>query len=464
MTARELALEILLESESGKEFAWERLNARLQYARLEAADRGLATELVYGSIRRRGSLDALIEAQTGQRPIQPVIREVLRLGAYQLAYLDSIPSHAALNEAVELAKRRGHSRAAGFVNGVLRNLDRLLTTEYADSPAADALPIAEGRYRRLLRPIFPDPQQSPSHYFAASFSMPQWLADRWLRRFGWAELMRLGFWFALPAPLWIRVNTTRTSRESLRDLLAAAGHSSEPGPHPQSLRLLEHAPIRTLPGFDQGLFTVQDHSSMTVATALAPAPGATTLDCCAAPGGKATHLAELMNNQGRIVACDVDENRLMTVNELSRRLGVSIVETRLMPRDKAPGLRVGPAQARAAGMLPGAVGGFDAALVDVPCSNTGVLGRRPEVRWRLTPGDFNELVPMQLRLLLDACAQVRPGGVAVYSTCSIEPEENGEVVRAALAQAKDWTLDEEREHRPGQPSDGGYWARMRRSG
>lgn len=464
MTARELALEILLEGESGKEFAWERLNARLQHVRLEAADRGLATELVYGSMRRRGSLDALIEAQTGQRPIQPLIREVLRLGAYQLAYLDSIPSHAALYETVELAKRRGHSRAAGFVNGVLRNLDRLLTTECADSPAADALPIAEGRYRRLLRPILPDPQQSPARYIAAAFSLPQWLADRWLRRFDWTELIRLGFWFVSPAPLWIRVNTTRTSREALRELLATAGHSSEPGPHPQSLRLLEHAPIRTLPGFDQGLFTVQDHSSMTVATALAPAPGTTVLDSCAAPGGKATHLAELMNNQGRIVACDVDENRLMTVNELSRRLGVSIIETRLMPRSRASAQRIDSSQPSASGVLPADVGGFDAALVDVPCSNTGVLGRRPEVRWRLTPGDFNDLVPMQTRLLLDACAQVRPGGVVVYSTCSIEPEENGEVVRAVLKQASDWNLEEEQEHRPGLPSDGGYWARLRRSG
>ena len=189
------------------------------------------------------------------------------------------------------------------------------------------------------------------------------------------------------------------------------------------MRLEESASIRELPGYAEGWFTVQDQSAMRVASALDPQPGWRVLDLCAAPGGKTTHLAELMRNQGRIVACDVDDDRLKTVTELCGRLGIGIVETRrLRSGDARPTEEPPP-------------GPFDAVLVDVPCSNTGVLGRRPEVRWRLKPGDFVHLVRLQTKLLLWAGERVRPGGVVVYSTCSIEPEENGGVVRACIARA-----------------------------
>jgi 16S rRNA (cytosine967-C5)-methyltransferase len=186
---------------------------------------------------------------------------------------------------------------------------------------------------------------------------------------------------------------------------------------------------------------------MRVASALAPQPGASALDLCAAPGGKTTHLAELMQNTGRIVACDVDERRLKTVAELAGRLGLTMIETHLLHPDRGEGA---PASR------------FDAVLVDVPCSNTGVLGRRPEVRWRLRPEDFPHLVKLQTRLLRQACERVKPGGAVVYSTCSIEPEENGAVVRAVLAEMPAWTLEAEEERTPGRPADGGYWARLRR--
>jgi 16S rRNA (cytosine967-C5)-methyltransferase len=171
-----------------------------------------------------------------------------------------------------------------------------------------------------------------------------------------------------------------------------------------------------------------------------------------------------MENRGRIVACDVDERRLATVGELAKRLGISIVEPHLLTDKEAIG-RSEPRPSGSGGasrsLTVAALTEFDAALVDVPCSNTGVLGRRPEVRWRLKPGDLSELVPLQTRLLQQACALVRPGGVVVYSTCSIEPEENGGVVRSVLRDLPGWTLDAEQEHRPGLPADGGYWARLR---
>src|SRR5205823_6607976 len=192
-TARHLALDVLATARPGDAFAWERLDAALGRAPLPPADRRLATELVYGSLRRRGSLDALLIALTDrpQHRVQPAVWELLRLGAYQLIYLAHVPPHAAIFETVELAKAQGHGKAAGFVNGVLRNLTRLLTADSAPGPAAAALPLAAGAYRRLTRPVLPDPAARPGEYLAAGFSLPRWLADRWLARFGWDEAARL---------------------------------------------------------------------------------------------------------------------------------------------------------------------------------------------------------------------------------------------------------------------------------
>jgi 16S rRNA (cytosine967-C5)-methyltransferase len=186
---------------------------------------------------------------------------------------------------------------------------------------------------------------------------------------------------------------------------------------------------------------------MRVGSALAPAPGSRVLDLCAAPGGKTTHLAEFMGNQGEILACDVDAGRLATLREQCRRLGIGIVRTVPLEAEQEP-----------------PPGPFDAVLVDVPCSNSGVLGRRPEVRWRLRPGDFRRLVPLQTKLLLWAGERVRPSGTLVYSTCSIEPEENGQVVQAVLQGLPDLVLEAEEQQVPGRPADGGYWARLRRVG
>ncbi len=449
-TARSLALQVLLESRRGEGYVQELLDHELSRTPLSAADRRLATLLIYGVLRRRGTLDALLRPLIA-RPlfrVEPWLWEMLRLGAFQLALTTHIPPHAAIHETVELAQRFHRSRAKGFVNGILRALERLLTDERLPNPAADALPLEEGQYRRLAKPVLPDPATDRVEYLAAGFSQPAWLAARWLTRYSWEECLRLGFWFAGAAPLWLRCNRLRTDRTAFLAALDQAGIQARPGNYPQAVRLDESAPIRELPGYAEGWFAVQDESAMRVAAALDPQPGSTVLDLCAAPGSKTTHLAELMANQGRIVACDVDERRLRTLAELCRRLGVDIVEPWLLHPKRNEELPPGP---------------FDAVLVDVPCSNTGVLGRRPEVRWRLRPDDFRHLVPLQTKLLLQAAERVRPGGVIVYSTCSIEPEENGQVVRAVL-QALPWlVLEAEAEQVPGRPADGGYWARLRQT-
>jgi 16S rRNA (cytosine967-C5)-methyltransferase len=449
--ARSLALQILLDCSQQEGFIQEVLDRHLAgegAAHLSAADRRLATQLAYGVLRRRGTLHALLEPLINRPPhkVEGWLWDTLGLGAYQLALLRHIPAHAALNETVELAKLFGRPSARGFINGVLRACAALVTSDEVDAPGANALPVEGGRYRRLTRPVLPDPATRPAEYLARGFGLPLWLADRWLFRYGADEARRLGFWFAGPAPLTLRCNPLRVTREELLAALAGAGLSAEAGEHPQAVRLREHAAVRDLPGYDAGWFSVQDESAMRVASALNPAPDWAVLDLCAAPGGKTTHLAELMRDQGRVIACDVDPRRLQAVAALARRLSLGSVQTRLLDARRPDDTPPGP---------------FDAVLVDVPCSNTGVLGRRPEARWRLRPNDFRELVPLQTRLLRLAVSRVRPGGVVVYSTCSIEPEENSQVVEAVLREVPGLSLEADEEAVPGRPADGGYWARLR---
>ncbi len=447
-TARSLALQVLLDFRQHEAFVQEILDRRLQQSSLSSPDRRLDTQLVYGVLRRRGTLLALLRPLINREPqrVEPWLWDTLCLGAYQLALLRQIPVHAALHETVELAAGFGRPGAKGFLNGVLRAFVPLLTPDLVTEPGPDALPLEQGQYRRLARPVLPEPRTHPVEYLAAGFSLPHWLAERWLQRYPAEECWRLGFWFAGPAPLTLRVNTLRTDRPALLAALAQAGFAAEAGEHPQAIRLREPAPIAELPGYDLGWFTVQDESAMRAAAALEVSPGDRVLDLCAAPGGKTTYLAERMGDRGRIVACDVQDKRLQTVNQLARRLGITCIETCLLPEG---------------GELP--AGPFDAVLVDVPCSNTGVLGRRPEVRWRLRPEDLAELVILQTRLLLSAVDCVRPGGTVVYSTCSMEPEENQQVIQAVLRTRSHVRLEEEEESSPGCPADGGYWARLRRS-
>lgn len=448
-TARSLALQVLLDGQRHDAFAQEILDRHLNRSALSGPDRRLATQLVYGVLRRRGTLDALLTTAVTRRrdQVEPWLWEALRLGVYQLALLSHIPPHAAIYETVELAQVVGKPRGKSFLNGVLRNVAALLTEELTDTPAANALPIEHGRYRRLVRSILPDPATQPAAYLAAGLSWPHWLAERWLKRYGWDECLRLGFWFAGPAPLYLRCNTLQTDRAALLAAFAAAGIAAEAGAGTQSIRLHDHVPIPTLPGYDKGWFSVQDESAQSVAAALTPQPGSRVLDMCAAPGGKTTQLAELMHNQGQILACDVEPPRLQIVTELCHRLGITIVEPYWLDARHHAKPPAGP---------------FDAILVDVPCSNTGVLGRRPEVRWRLQPAELPHLVRLQTKLLRQAGERIRPGGTIVYSTCSIEPEENQQVVQAILQEMPALILEAEQSHIPGQPADGGYWARLRR--
>jgi 16S rRNA (cytosine967-C5)-methyltransferase len=442
--ARELAFVVLDEHQRTGKFAAALLDARLREGRFSGEDRRLATEIVYGIVRQQATLDALIEPHL-QRPrhkIEDALWTFMQMGVYQLVFLTSVPDHAAVYETVDTAKRLGKPRWGGFLNGILRAVERNLTDAFLDHAAADAVPMTEGRYRQCQNPIFPNPETELGNYFAKAFSFPDWLIQRWLKRYPPEELTRLGFWFNTPTKTWLRVNTLKTTREQLLVALAEAGIRAVAGNLPEAVRLEDSARIDQLPGFSEGWFLVQDFSAMQAARLLSPQPGQFVLDLCAAPGTKTTHLAELMNDRGTILATDVNADRLGRIEQNIRRLGLAIIQTQTIP-EEGEDIPNGP---------------FDAVLVDVPCSNTGVLGKRPEARRRLRPEDIVELFALQIRLLEAACKRLKSGGRLVYSTCSIEPGENNEVVGAILESCPEMKLLEEIEHVPGKPADGGYQA------
>jgi len=446
LTARQLACEVLIAWTGPHDFPTRDLERRLPEL-ASPAERRLATELVHGVVRRAATLTALLKPhlQRDWEGLEPELRRLLQLGVYQLVFLSGIPVHAAVNETTELARWLHKPRWLGFLNGLLRSVSRSTTDRDSDQPASLAVPLQAGRYRILERAAIPDPRVDFPGYFAAAFSFPPWLAERWSQRFDRETLLRMGFWFNTPPRLYLRANTLRTSREQLLEALAAQGIAAEAGTAGNSILVDGQCRVRDLPGYETGWFAVQDDSSQQAAELLAPQPGERVLDLCAAPGGKTAHMAALMNNQGTILACDVEVHRLDRVVENCTRLGVDIVRPCLVTRDGA-GLPNGP---------------FDRILLDAPCSNTGVLARRPEARWRLEPAELTELAELQTRLLHSAIARLALGGTLVYSTCSIEPDENQEVIEAVLRESPALRQDAAQSHVPGAPADGGYQVRLR---
>lgn len=393
-TAREVALEVLHRVEAGGAWSGVLLRRLLDRADLCPADEALATELTFGTLRHRAEIDWALSRLT-RTPLADLpswIRDVLRLGAYQILFLTRIPASAAVWEAVELAKRVGHPGTARLTNAVMRRL--------AASP-----------------PRIPD-DGGASDGIALRYSHPAWLVARWIERFGVEETRALCAANNRTPPSAIRLNTLRGAPADVATGVAGMGIETAPSALvPEGRRITGGPAGARQRAFDAGWFTPQDEGSMLVALLVAPRPGDTVIDACAAPGGKTTHLAALMENRGRIIACDIRSPKLAAVVRHCARLGVGIVETRTL--DAA---RVGtefPAQA-------------DRVLVDAPCSGLGVLRRRPEIKWRLTAEHLAPLSAEQQRLLSGASGAVRRGGVLVYSVCTVEPEEGPAVVEAFL--------------------------------
>ena len=409
-----------------------RLDADPRFQALPEPDRRLVRELVLGTIRRRATLDWLIGGRARGRLPTGSLADVLRVGLYQLFFLDRVPAHAAVHETVEAARALGLGPKAGFVNAVLRGCLR----------DADLL-------RRELALLGDrDPATAGSH--------PGWLVERWIARWGVDATRRLLDLDNLPPETFVRVNTLRISSDALRERWQAEGVESESwaadwtGPD-LVYRLGRHPPFGVLGSFLDGGFYVQDPSTLLAVQLLDPRPGESVLDLCAAPGGKTTYLAQRMLNQGTVVAHDTHPERIDLLRRNCERLGAGCV------RVAVPGT--------VPESVPGTPGGFDRVLVDAPCSNTGVLRRRVEARWRLTPESLQSLGAAQGRLLDQAAGLVRPGGVLVYSTCSLEPEENEGQVDAFLGRHPEFRLERQRTLTPFEAGvDGAHAARLVRVG
>jgi 16S rRNA (cytosine967-C5)-methyltransferase len=406
--ARATTLRLLLEWERKRPHADDLLHEKLEGAGLEARDRGLVMELFYGILRHLSELDFLI-GRLREGNVDDETRAVLRLGLYQIFHT-RIPVFAAVKETVSLARRTG-----GLVNAVLRRADRERAALLA------ALEAAPGEIR---------------------WSHPDFLLAKWTESFGADATRALAGWNNTPAPVIVRANTLRTTVEELHAALPEAERHPF---HPLAL-VVPRIPADWLA---QGRCYAQDPSTLAACDLLAPRPGETVLDACAAPGGKTTYLAALMRNEGRIVACDLWDSRVARLRENCQRLGATIAEPLVLDTMK-----------ESAVLAPHS---FDRILIDAPCSNTGVIRRRVDVRWRLTEEDFIRMPEQQLALIRRCAGLLKPGGTLVYSTCSLEPEENERVVEEALRTVPGLRLDTARHVRPWVDQvDGAFSARLLR--
>jgi 16S rRNA (cytosine967-C5)-methyltransferase len=429
---REIAAQVLGRRTSGQ-YVEVLLDEALASASLPTVDRRLCQELVYGVVRWQATLDWLVARKTGNRLQKPALQRLLRLGLYQIFWLDRIPAHAAVNETVELARQSGFGPQAGFVNALLRGYLR-------ESEATRKL-LAD------LRTTQP----------ALGYSHPEWLVTRWQKRWGTEPTARLLAWNNTPPKTFARVNTLKVEPGKLlaqwrnenveydffrRDWLG----------EDLVFELKSHPPLEWLPSFKQGLFYVQDPGTLLAVRLLEPQPGETILDLCAAPGGKLTYIAQQMGNEGRLVAHEISPDRLQLIKGNCERLGVKCVETTL-PSTLPTAIQ---SSGSTAGRPP-----FDRVLLDAPCSNTGVLRRRVDLRWRIRLEEIKRLQSAQADLLRQGAALLRPGGKIVYSTCSLEPEENQAVVAEFLSRHSGFELEQERELGPfADAVDGAYVARL----
>ncbi len=418
---REIAARVLTQRGSG-EFVETLLEKALAGGDLKPEDRRFLQELVYGVVRWEMPLDRLIAEKSGGRPQKPLVQNLLRLALYQMFWLDRVPSYAAVNETVEICKRADLLAQSKFVNAVLRNYGREMEQTRAR--------LVEWKNTQL----------------ALGYSHPEWLCRRWELRWGREKTRQLLDWNNTPPATYARVNRLKATPEELAQRWTGEGVEGEAAAYPwipagSFCRLTKHPALAQLGSFQAGLFYVQDPSTLLAPAMLEPHPGEAVLDVCAAPGGKTGYIAQLMNNEGRILAEDLDPERLKLVQANCARLGANSVA-------------VDPASFSKDAL-------FDRVLVDAPCSNTGVMRRRVELRWRIKPDEIDRLARLQLKILGEAARRVRPGGVLVYSTCSLEPDENLAVVQEFMAAHPAFRLDQQRELSPFQNgTDGAYCARL----
>ncbi len=416
---RSVALTVLNKCTSAGQYSNIALDTALKRNPLSPADRGLLTSLVYGTLEHLLTLDHFIRALSSRDldEIDGQTRNLLRMGLYQLAFLDRIPDHAAVNETVELATKR----TRGFVNAILRAFLR------ADKTIA-----------------FPERDRDPIAYLSVRYSFAPAICERFVRTFGLPRTEQLLASFCAPPPVTLRVNPLRTTQDALLTALLEKGFDAAGTPESlHGIQLFGNAPVPSLPGFSEGLFFVQDEASQLAVEALDARPGMSVIDVCACPGSKSFGIAAGMENRGRLLSCDLHQNKLSLVKSGAERLGISIIETHA--RDARE---------------PNAdwIGAFDRVLCDVPCSGFGVFAKKPELRYK-NPDESAGLPEIQFAILCNASTFLRAGGLLVYSTCTLLPEENEENVARFLRTNPDFTLLRERTLTPDvDGTDGFYFA------
>ena len=390
--ARVCAYKVLKSVSVGGAFSPRALDAEIKAAELSEQDAALAANIVYGTLERESLLDAYIRRELTRkgRP-RPEIAVILRLSAYQILFCDKIPAYSAINEGVELAKSVDF-RAGGFVNAVLRNIDR----HRAES-------------------VLPDVEDDPVGYLSLRYSVESWIADEWIREYGFAAAEAILAASEGRPPLTVRVNTLKTDAEALASALEAEGVKAEKHPFvPEMLTVSGTGSVDGLAAYRDGLFHVQDAASAFCCGVLGARSGECVYDVCAAPGGKSFTAAEMMKNEGELRSFDLKEKKLAPIREGAERLGISILTA--AARDASEG------------DLPEA----DRVLCDVPCSGLGVIRKKPEIR-RKRASDVAELPRIQAAILENSARCVRKGGTLVYSTCTLLRAENEAVVEAFLA-------------------------------
>lgn len=406
MSARQIAFLALTEIYQNRAYTDLALEKFLtKYTNLSPVDKGLVSELVYGIVRRKRTLDSLInQFATKKARQQPLnLRIILQIGLYQLRYLDRIPVSAAVNTSVDLTKKNGLTKLSGVVNGILREYLRQSQNQ--------------------------DPLKLPSELIpklGVKYSFPDWIVKIFLSQLPLSEVESLLNWYNNPANIDVRVNHLKINRQELQTIWEEKGiKSSKLTNLPEGLRLTDNiGKITELFGFNQGYFTIQDASAQLVSHILEPQPDETIIDTCAAPGGKTTHIAELMENQGIVWACDYLPSKLTKIQENADRLGltnIKIVEGDSTSLQQFQGIA-------------------HRVLVDAPCSGLGTLHKRPDIRWQKKPDTIQELTQLQLKILTNASTWVKEGGILVYATCTLNPSENEEIIDQFLANNPQWQI------------------------
>lgn len=399
--ARGLALDVLSWIRGGDRTLDDAITRVDRAHRLDARDRAFMNALVFGVLRWRGYLDFIIDhfSKRGLGRVDPNVLDIIRIGLFQMVYLDRVPPHAAVNTSVEMAKQHGADPwVAGFVNALLKN-------------------AAKNRHAVSL----PDPKQDPVKYLSISRSFPKWMIDRWIDRMGYAGAEALCDAVNTIPSVSVRTNTLKTSRDVLMALLVKnASKVQATGYAPDGVTFFSpDLPIPRLPGFSKGWFQIQDEAAQLITLLLAPRPGERIMDACAGLGGKTGHVAQMMQNAGEVVALDRNSQKLTSLEGAMKRLGVSIVSTRRHRIRSRLSVEQWPL--------------FDRVLLDAPCSGMGVIRRNPDIKWRATGATFQQFHTAQVGLMDSLAGIVKPGGILVYAVCTTEPEETVAVVEKFLA-------------------------------